>query len=131
MKKHIHLILPAILIIVGLFAYTNSLFNGFVWDDEAQIIHNALIQNLGNIPYIFSGATFTTGGAGLSGWFFRPFLTFTFMLNWLFWGESAFGYHFFQVAFHVLNGILIYKILGKSFVLSTGHNRLHEKAVSF
>src|SRR3989344_7964807 len=100
-----------ILFIAGFLVYGNSINNGFVWDDEEQIVKNSIIQNLGNIGQIFSGATFQTGGAGLSGYFFRPLITFTFMLNYFFWGENAFGFHLFQIIFHILNGYLIYRIL--------------------
>ena len=100
-----------ILFALGFLVYGNSIPNGFVWDDEEQIVKNSIIQNLGNIGQIFSGATFQTGGAGLSGYFFRPLITFTFMLNYFFWGENAFGFHLFQIIFHILNGYLIYRIL--------------------
>src|SRR3989344_6589451 len=100
-----------ILFIAGFLVYGNSINNGFVWDDEEQIVKNSIIQNLGNISQIFSGATFSTGGAGLSGYFFRPLITFTFMMNFLFWGENAFGFHLFQIVFHILNGYLVYRIL--------------------
>jgi protein O-mannosyl-transferase len=100
-----------LLICVGFLAYGNSIANGFIWDDEEQIVNNAIIHDLGNIGQIFSGATFSTGGAGLSGYFFRPLITFTFMVNFLFWGENAFGFHLFQVIFHILNGILLFRIL--------------------
>lgn len=97
----------------GLLAYGNILFNGFVWDDEQQIVNNTIIQKLTNFSQIFSGATFSTGGAGLSGWFFRPFLTFSYMLNYALWGANAYGFHLFQLVFHLLNGCLIFLILQK------------------
>ena len=33
------------IIIIGLIVYANMLFNGFVWDDEGQLIGNSIIQN--------------------------------------------------------------------------------------
>lgn len=107
-RKAIYLIL-----FIGSLVYFNALFNGFVWDDEEQIVKNSVIQNLANFPQIFSGATFNTGGAGLSGWFFRPLLTFAYMVNYTFWGQNPFGYHLFQIALHLLNGILLFKILAE------------------
>jgi protein O-mannosyl-transferase len=100
-----------LILLLGFLVYANSIPNGFVWDDEEQIVKNAIIQDLGNIGEILSGATFQTGGAGLSGYFFRPLITFTFMINYFFWGENAFGFHLFQVLFHLLNAFLIFKIL--------------------
>lgn len=32
------------------------------------------------------------------------------MLNYFFWGENAFGFHIFQILFHILNASLIYLI---------------------
>lgn len=100
-----------IFFIVGFLVYGNSISNGFVWDDEEQITKNPIIQDLGNLGQIFSGATFNTGGAGLTGYFFRPLITFTFMINYLFWGENAFGYHLFQILFHIFNACILFKIL--------------------
>lgn len=97
--------------ITGFLVYANSINNGFVWDDEEQIVKNSIIQSLGNIGQIFSGATFQTGGADLSGYFFRPLITFTFMINFFFWGENAFGFHLFQIIFHIVNASLLYRIL--------------------
>lgn len=105
-----------ILFLLGFLVYGNSIPNGFVWDDEEQIVSNAIIQSLGNITQIFSGATFSTGGAGLQGYFFRPLITFTFMVNYFFWGENAFGFHLFQIIFHILNAFLLFKVL---LILST------------
>lgn len=99
-----------IIFIIGFLAYGNSIPNGFVWDDEEQIVKNSIIQSPGNIGQIFSGATFQTGGAGLSGYFFRPLITLTFMANYFLWGENAFGFHLFQIIFHIINGYLIYRI---------------------
>lgn len=97
----------------GFLVFANSLFNGFVWDDEEQIVNNAVIQHLSNFGQIFSGATFGTGGAGLSGWFFRPFLTLSYMLSFAVFGQNAFGYHLLQFALHLAVGFLIFKILQK------------------
>ncbi|MFZ5366095.1 MAG: hypothetical protein ACOZBZ_02280 [Patescibacteria group bacterium] len=33
-----------LIVAVGFLVYFNSLFNGFVWDDEEQIVKNPLIQ---------------------------------------------------------------------------------------
>lgn len=117
MEKIINWLTPkktiCLIAIFGFLVYANSLFNGFVWDDEEQIVNNAIIQNLYNWPQIFSGATFSTGGAGLSGWFFRPFLTLYYMLNFAVWKNSAFGFHLVQVIFHIVNSLLLFFIIRK------------------
>ncbi|MBI4040126.1 tetratricopeptide repeat protein [Candidatus Daviesbacteria bacterium] len=102
-----------IIFLVGFLVYFNALFNGFVWDDEEQIVKNTVIQSLTNFPQILSGATFNSGGAGLSGWFFRPLFTFNYMFLYAIWGPNPFGFHLFQVIFHLLNGVLVFKILSQ------------------
>lgn len=99
--------------IAGIIAYFNSLFNGFVWDDEEQVVSNTIIHSLSNISQIFSGATFSSGGGNLTGWFFRPLLTLSYMLNYAVWRDNAFGFHLFSILFHLLNATLLFKILQK------------------
>lgn len=100
-----------IIILSGSIVYMGSLGNGFVWDDEEQIVRNTVIQSLANIPATLTGATFTTGGAGLSGWFFRPLLSLTFMLNYGLWGMNPSGFHLFGIAVHLTNAVLLFFLL--------------------
>ncbi len=100
-----------LLFFIFFIVFINSVFNGFVWDDEEQIVNNTVIQSLSNLGQIFSGATFGTGGAGLSGWFFRPLLTLSYMVSFSVFGQNAWGYHLLQIILHLINGILIFKIL--------------------
>ncbi len=116
----------AILLLVtfGLLAYFNTLFNGFVWDDEEQIVNNTIVHSLANIGQVFSGGTFNTGGAGLSGWFFRPLLTLNYMLLYVIFSDHAFGFHLFQFSFHIANAVLLYLILTRLLPLSDVKSRL-------
>lgn len=102
---------PLLIAVFGFIAFANMLGNSFVWDDEEQIVNNAIIQNFSNFPQIFSGATFSTGGGGLSGWFFRPALTFSYMLIFAIWKLNPFGFHLFQLILHIASAILLFKIL--------------------
>lgn len=103
---------------VGFIAYFNSLFNGFVWDDEEQIVLNPIIKSFAYLSEIVSGATFQSGGAGLTGYFFRPFLTLWFMINHAIWGLHPFGFHLLQLLFHLINGLLVFKLIKKLFELT-------------
>ena len=99
---------------IGFFVYFNSLFNGFVWDDEGEILNNQVVHKLSNIGYIWNGGTFNTGGTGqLSGWFFRPIRTLSIMINWALFGPQAWGWHLVQVLFHLTNVYLLFRLLNK------------------
>ena len=43
-----------VFILIGFSVYSNSLFNGFVWEDEHLILSNPLVQSVGNIPSFFN-----------------------------------------------------------------------------
>lgn len=102
--------LVLLLLVAGAVVYFNSLFNGFVWDDEEQIVKNPLVQSWSNIPLIFKSSTFYGGGAAPTGWFYRPMMTLSYLINWNLWGGRAFGFHLFQVIIHLLNSILIFGV---------------------
>ena len=101
------------LIITGGLVFLNSLGNGFVWDDEVQIVGNPAIRSLLNFGQAFGGGTFDTGGAGLAKGFYRPMVTIYYMLVYKVFGLNAFGYHFFQIILHLINGILIFKLFSQ------------------
>lgn len=97
--------------------YGSSLFNGFVWDDEEQIVNNTIIQSTSNIPYLFTSSTFNTGGAGLSGWYYKPLMPITFSLINAIFGNFPFGFHLFDLILHFTNTILLFFLLKKLFEL--------------
>lgn len=106
------------LVFFGFIIYQRVLFNGFVWDDQDQIVNNPLIQHLSNIPYFFTASTFATGGShlALAGAFYRPLMEVVFSFIFALWGLNPFGFHLFDVTVHIANSILIFffikKVLG-------------------
>jgi len=110
------------LILITFAVYFNSFFVNFVWDDEEVIVNNLTIRSFGNIPYILNGGNFSTGGGPPSGYFFRPLLTFHFMIDYALFGLNAWGYHISQIAYHIGNVVLIFLILQK--LLNPENSRL-------
>lgn len=105
-----------IIILIGLIVYFNSLFNGFVWDDETQIIGNGLVHSIANLSTFFTGSTFGTGGTGgLGGIYYKPVMTTGFSLIYSIFGQNAFFFHLFQVLMHIANVLLLFAILKRFF----------------
>jgi len=104
-----------IIFLIGFLVYVNILGNGFVWDDEEQVVNNPYIKSFSSLPQIFTGSTFQTGGAGLSGWYFKPLMSFWFMLNYKIWGLRPWGFHLTQLLLHLLNSVLVFLIFKKFF----------------
>ncbi|MCL4398129.1 hypothetical protein M1403_03875 [Patescibacteria group bacterium] len=102
-----------IILIIGTILYFPTLFNGFVWDDEEQILNNPQILSLANIPQFFLGSTFNSGGSanGLTGLYYKPLMTTAFALLGSTVGPVPFYYHALQMALHLANTVLIYLIL--------------------
>ena len=105
-----------ILTIITLLVWLPLLRNGFVWDDEEQIVNNTVIRQLNNIPALFTASTFNTGGTPtLSGLYYKPIMPVTFAINYALFGLHAWGYHLGQLLLHLLVVLLIYKLTNSLF----------------
>lgn len=97
------------LIIIGFIVYFNSIFHGFVWDDEEQVVNNVLVHSITNFPAFFSGSTFNTGGSGgMGGLYYKPLMSVSFSLLYSIFGPNPFFFHLFQVSLHITNTILVF-----------------------
>src|SRR5688500_11675032 len=90
-----------IIVIIGFIVFGNMLFNGFVWDDDFQIVHTAAVQN-GKYFYYF---THTIGP------YYRPLMLASYTFIYQLFHLNAFFYHFIQLSFHLANAFLIFSLL--------------------
>lgn len=98
------------IIFIGLIVFSNSVTNGFVGDDNAQLINNPLVHGLTYIPQLFTGSTFYSGAAQLTGLWYRPLMLTVYAIIYFAFGLNAFPFHIFQLSIHILNTILIFLI---------------------
>jgi len=106
----------AIICIFGFFLFFNSLFNGFVWDDEEQIVASPVIRTITNLPLFFKGGSFNTGGMGsLTGSYYRPMMTLVFSLIYSIFGPMAFSFHLVQVLIYISSAVILFLVLSKLF----------------
>lgn len=100
-----------LLVLIGLLVFFNSLFNGFLWDDEEQVLNNVLAHSITNFPKFFLGSTFNSGGGEIfDGLYYKPLMTTFFSLIYTFFGANPFFFHFFQVSLHIVNTILVFLV---------------------
>jgi hypothetical protein len=104
-----------LIVFIGFLVYIRSLTNDFVWDDEEMVVKNFPHFTLGNLPSLFTQATFFSGGSSLSGWFYRPIVMSSFLLIKMIFGESSFGFHLVQTTLHLVNGVLVFLVFDKIF----------------
>jgi protein O-mannosyl-transferase len=103
-----------ILMTISLVVYSPALFNGFVWDDEEQIVNNPFVKDWRYLPSLFSGSTFGGGGSALPiGGYYKPLMSVWYLINHSLFGEWAGGFHLSQALLHGVNGGLLYLMLVK------------------
>ena len=109
------LYLTGALFAVGFFIYYFNLHNGLFWDDEDWIINNQLVHSLSwtNIKFWFTHNTLA--GIGLKSNYYRPFLFFTFAVNYAISGVKPLGYHLVNNLIHIANAILLFVVLKRLF----------------
>jgi tetratricopeptide (TPR) repeat protein len=100
-----HIINGIILAAVVLFAYINSTYNEFIWDDNI-ILENPFIRGLKFIPDMFSTDYWYPmhKNSGL----YRPLTTISFAINYAVGGYEVAGYHIGNILLHAGNTLLVY-----------------------
>jgi protein O-mannosyl-transferase len=94
----------ALLLAVAIFAYGNTLLNGFTLDDDAYILHNPAVTG-----FSITGLFHPTQHNNI----FRPATFATFALNWAIGGNQPLGYHVFNILLHAAVTVLLYLVLRK------------------
>jgi hypothetical protein len=102
-RPFFHLLL---ILILGLIAYSNTFTVPFHFDDTHAIVENPRISKLSSVPSLF----FDIKGSIAS----RPLTLATFALNYRLGGLDTLGYHVFNLALHLANGVLLYLLMLKA-----------------
>src|SRR5579871_3783873 len=93
-------ILVGILLLAVILCYANMLTNSFVYDDDQQILQNPYIKSWHYLPQIFGSTVWSfVGQAGASN-YYRPLMTFSFLVMWTLFGAVPFGFHLLSLALH-------------------------------
>lgn len=101
--------LPVLIIAtIAIGLYSNSLKNGFVYDDKDTILNNTLIKSFDNIPLLFDKIAYFRRSEEVS---YRPVVTFTYFIDDALYGLRPWGYHLTNILLHAINGALLYFFL--------------------
>jgi tetratricopeptide (TPR) repeat protein len=115
-------ILGLLLLIASFIVYGNSIFNGFVWDDDFLIVRNPYIKDIKFAKKMFSSDVGEVATHRVTLGHYRPISMLLFMLDYKLWGLRAGPYHLVNILIHAVNSILLFALF---FSLS------REKLVSF
>lgn len=101
-----HLLAVAMLALLCLIVYYNSLSNGFVYDDLGSIVENKYIKQPGRLlTSLFSQSYFQFAGLEAS---YRPLATLSYFLIYAVAELDPFYYHLASLILHTVNAILVY-----------------------
>lgn len=100
-----------ILIIIGIFVYGNSLFNGFVGDDTEQIYNLSLVKNFFDLPKVFFyHHTVLNSESSILNAYYKPLMLFYLYSIRQIFGLNPFFYHFPQLFLFITNSFLAYTL---------------------
>ena len=106
----------ALFLMIAFAIYGSALGNGFVLDDETQIVGNPEIQDWHRIPSLFTASTNkVTGAKRLAGIYYKPVMTSAYAALWAVDGASGWVFHGAEVALHALNAFLIFLLFCRLF----------------
>ncbi len=96
-----------ILAVIPLIVFFPSLFFGYTKLDDTVLIKENIenLSKIENIPSFFQKPYLD--------YYYRPIVTLSFSLNALIFGQDLFGYHLTNIFLHIINVLLIYKLLQK------------------
>jgi tetratricopeptide (TPR) repeat protein len=114
----------AIALILGatFIAFSNSLLNGFAYDDNTQILRNEFIRDFSNLPKaLVTEAWFWriqqdrsgTLGEKAATPYYRPVFTIYLMIGWHLLERSAFGWHLANMLLHMVAVYFAFLIIEK------------------
>jgi protein O-mannosyl-transferase len=102
-----------LLLLCAALPYANTLVNGFVYDDNSQILENPYVRSFRYLREIFGTSVWSF--AGTASRYYRPMMTFGYLLCYKAFGLSPAGFHLVNIALHTAVVWLILLVSGRMF----------------
>jgi Tfp pilus assembly protein PilF len=99
------------LFLLAFLAYANTLVGSFVYDDNYQVVENPYAHSFRYLPKIFSTSVWSFQGAQGPTNYFRPMMTFGYLLFYQIAGAVPFSFHLANIVLHALIVLLVFFIL--------------------
>ena len=107
--------LVALLLLLAALPYFNTLKNGFVYDDNNEVLTNPYIRTFAHAGDIFSTRILAHLGARGATNYYRPIGIFGFLLCYKLFGLLPYGFHLFNVLLHTLTVVLLFGLTKRLF----------------
>lgn len=102
-----------ILVLSVLLAFSNTLKNGFVYDDLDFIVHNSLIRTFKNLSILLTRDYFYY----TPEYSYRPLVTLSHFVDYYFFRLNPGGYHLINLLLHLTNALLVFILIKKLLVI--------------
>ena len=103
------------LILLAALPYLNSLTNAFVYDDRQQVLENPYIHSFRYLGRIFGSTVWTFEGAQGATNYYRPLMTFAYLIAYKAFGLIPFGFHLMNLALHIAVVLLVFAVAERLF----------------
>ena len=103
------------LLLLSFVPYLNSLTGSFVYDDRLQIAANPYVHSFRYIGKIFGNTVWTFEGAQGVTNYYRPLMTFAYLLCYKLFGPISFGFHLLSLVLHAIVVLLVFAVTERLF----------------
>ncbi len=100
----------AILLIISIGVYLNTLPNEFVYDDETQVLKNQWIRDVRHIPEILLSGVPAFVGEVISN-YYRPLMHIIYMIDYHIFGLRPWGFHLTNIILNAGISVLVFIII--------------------
>src|SRR4029077_16424774 len=94
-----------VLSILAFLPYANTLLNTFVYDDSFQVVENPYVHSFRYLKEIFTTTVWSFQGAQGFTNYYRPLMTFGYLLSYQIAGAIPFSFHLANI---ILHGIVVW-----------------------
>ncbi len=88
------------LLLLAVLPYLNTLLNGFVYDDTMQVLENPYIRSFDHLKEIFGTTVWSYIGDMGGTNYYRPMMTFGYLICYQLFGPLAYGFHLTNLLLH-------------------------------
>jgi len=106
--RRTRVLLIAALVACATLPYLNILFNGFVYDDDAQVLKNPYVRSFRYVKEIFTSNVWSFRGVHRITNLYRPVMTLGYLICYRLFGMQAYGFHLVSLLLHVLVVCLVF-----------------------
>src|SRR6516165_2283221 len=108
-----------LLFLLAVLPYLNSMRNGFVYDDDSQVLHNPYIRDFSHLREIFTTQVLSYQGVDSAPNYYRPLMNFGYLLCYRLFGPQPYAFHLANLLLHGFVVILLFAVTKRMFRNST------------